>query len=67
MRLFILLYYNNQNQILMIQEKSYINCKEDIQKKDNQYLKQNQMIHIEWDHYVRQEIQVLKNNLQNLY
>lgn len=67
MRLFILQYYNNQNQILMIQEKSYINCKEDIQKKDNQYLKQNQMIHIEWDHYVRQEIQVSKNNLQNLY
>lgn len=67
MRLFIPQYYNNQNQILMIQEKSYINCKEDIQKKDNQYLKQNQMIHIEWDHYVRQEIQVLKNNLQNLY
>lgn len=67
MRLFIPQYYNNQNQILMIQEKSYINCKEDIQKKDNQYLKQNQMIHIEWDHYVRQEIQVSKNNLQNLY
>lgn len=67
MKLFFLQYYNNQNQILMIQEKSYINCKEDIQKKDNQYLKQNQMIHIEWDHYVRQEIQVLKNNLQNLY
>lgn len=67
MKLFFLQYYNNQNQILMIQEKSYINYKEDIQKKDSQYLKQNQMIHIEWDHYVRQEIQVLKNNLQNLY
>lgn len=51
----------------MIQEKSYINYKEDIQKKDNQFLKQNQMIHIGWDHYVKQDIQVSKNNLQNLY